>query len=77
MGGELSADRKRQIEIRYLAADNVSGIVFDSISLITFVYVGYKTIKNPQKHLVILCSCFGTAALANAVLEAIFLANNF
>jgi hypothetical protein len=38
--------------------------------------VGYKQIKNPQRHLVILCFLFETAALAGAIYSILEFTNN-
>ena len=76
MGSNLSQERQDQIANRYNTANLYSGIVFNSLNLITLSYAGYKTIRNPQRHLVILCSCFGSAALANAVQSVVLLTNS-
>jgi hypothetical protein len=47
-------------------------LVCDSINLASFAYVGYKLIRNPQKHLVVLCFCFGTAAAAFVVQDSLY-----
>ena len=55
--------------------DRYVKIVFDYINTATFAYVGIKLIKNPQVHLVILCFCFGFAALANSIMDTLYQAN--
>ncbi len=49
---------------------------FDLINAATFAYVGYKQIRSPQRHLVILCSLFWTAALAVAAYDILLLTSN-
>jgi hypothetical protein len=42
-------------------------MMFNYINLLTFAYVGYRLVRNPQRHLIVLCLCFGTAALSEAI----------
>ena len=55
--------------------DIYSAAVFNIINCLSYAYVATKLIKNPQQHLVILCFCFGLAALANSVWYIIYLTN--
>jgi hypothetical protein len=70
MGSNLSLDRQKQIDNRYTRTEIFAAVLFNSLNLITMAYAGYKQIKSPQRHLVILCLCFGTAALAGAIYDA-------
>ncbi len=67
---------QQQIIYRLYETDNYSNTVFSLVNLATFAYVGYKQIKNQQRHLVILCFLFGTSALASAFEIILLLTNN-
>jgi hypothetical protein len=68
--------RQQQIVHRLGYTDFYTDTVFNLINAATFAFVGYKQIKNPQRHLVILCFLFGTASLAWAVSDILLLTNN-
>jgi hypothetical protein len=68
--------RQQQIVDRLGLTDHYSDLVFNLINAATFAYVGYKQIKNPQRHLVILCFLFGTAALTSVVEEILLITKN-
>ena len=70
-------ERQQQIIHRLGLTDGYSDMIFNLINAVTFAYVGYKQIKNPQSHLVILCFLFGTAALSYAVEEILILFDGF
>ncbi len=67
--------RQHQVLHRLFMADLYSSMVFNFINSASFAFVATKQIKNPQRHLTILCFCFGFAALAQAVSDAIFSTN--
>lgn len=76
MGNQLPLERQEQV-IRRLGMTGMYGaLVFDSINFVSFAYVGSKLIRNPQQHLVILCFCFGTAALAYTVADTLRVAKD-
>ena len=70
-------ERQQQIIHRLGLTDGYSDMIFNLINAVTFAYVGYKQIKNPQSHLVILCFFFGTATLSYAVEEILILFDGF
>jgi hypothetical protein len=76
MGSQLSADRQEQINTRFSAVDNYEATIFNWINFITFTYVGFQLRKNPQRHLIILCFCFGMAALINTIEYTLVLTGN-